>query len=67
MTLAAGKHIGPAAAAQVISCGTLRCIMATKPGRVLPVRGNAGADGARPGSFVALDRTTQPDIAGQER
>ena len=67
MTSVAGKHIGLAAGARVISCGTSRCIMATETRRALPVRGNAGADGARPGSFVALDRTTQPDIAVQER
>jgi hypothetical protein len=67
MTSEAGKQTGLAAEAQVISCSASRCIMARERRRALQVRGNAGADGARPGSFVVLNRTTQPDIAVQER
>ena len=66
MTSAAGRHIGPAAEAQVISCSASRCITARERRRALQGRGHAGADGARPGSFVVLYRTTQPDIAVQD-
>ena len=62
----AGKHIGLAAGAQVISRSVSRCITARERRRALQVRVNAGADGARPGSVVVLYRTTQPDIAVQE-
>ena len=62
----AGKHIGLAAEAQVISCSASRRITATERRRALQVRGHTGADGARPGSFVVLYRTTQPDIAVQD-
>jgi hypothetical protein len=67
MTSAAGKHIGLATEAQVISCSASRCITARERRRALQVRVNAGADGARPGSFLVLYRITQPDIAVQER
>jgi len=60
------KHLGLAAEAQVISCSVSRCITARKRRRALQVRANAGADGARPGSFVVLYRTTHPDIAVQD-
>ncbi len=66
MTSGAGKHIGLAAAAQVISCSTSRCITVRGRRRALQIRGNAGADGARPGSFVVLYRTTQPDMTVQD-
>ena len=67
MTSEAGKHIGLAAEVQVISCRASRCITARERRRALQVRVNAGVDGARPGSFVMLYRTTQPDIVVQER
>jgi hypothetical protein len=66
MTSEAGKHIGLAAEAQVISCSASRYITARERRRALQGRVNAGADGARPGSFVVLYRTTQPDIAVQD-
>ena len=62
----AGKPIGLAAAAQVISCSALRCITVRERRRPLQVRVNAGADGRRPGAFLVLYRTTQPEIAVQE-
>jgi len=52
--------------AQVISCSASRCIAARERRRALQVRVNAGADGARPGSFVVLYRTTQSDNAVQD-
>lgn len=64
--LDAGKHIGLAAAAQVISWGASRCITAREPRRALEVRVNVGADGVRPGSFVVLYRPMQPDVAVQD-
>lgn len=67
MTSEAGKHIGLAAEAQVISCSASRCITARERKRALQVRVHAGVDGSRLGSFVVLYRTTQPDIAVQER
>jgi len=67
MTSEAGKHVGLAAEVQVISCSASRCITARERRRALQVRVNAGVDGARPGSFVMLYRTTQPDIVVQER
>jgi len=66
MTSEAGKHIGLAAAAQVRSCGASPCITVTERRRAVSIRVNAGADGARPRSFVVLSRTTQPDIAVQD-
>ncbi len=65
MTSAAG-NIGLAAAVQVIACSASRYITARERRRALQGRVNAGASGARPGSFVVLYRTTQPDIAVQE-
>jgi hypothetical protein len=62
----AGKHIGLAAAGQVISCNPSRCITATERRPALQVRVNAGADGARPGSFVVLYRPMQSDNAVQD-
>ena len=55
-----------AAEVRVLSCSALRCITARERRRALQVRGHAGADSARPGSFVVLYRTTQPDIAVQD-
>jgi hypothetical protein len=66
MTSEAGEPIGLAAEAQVISCSASRCIPERERRPALQVRGNGGADGARPGSFVVLYRTTQPDIAVQD-
>ena len=66
MTSAAGTPLGPAAAVQVIACSASRCITARERRRALQGRGHAGADGARPGSFVVLYRTRQPDIAVQD-
>ena len=66
MTSGAGKHIGLAAEAQVISCNASQSIIARERRRALQVRGNVGAGGARLGSFVVLYRTTQPDIAVQD-
>ncbi len=66
MTSAAGKQIGLAAEAQVISCSASRCITARERRRALQRRVNAGADGPRPGSFVVLYRTTQSDNAVQD-
>ena len=66
MTSQAGNHIRLAAEAQVISCSASRCITARERRRALQVRVDAGADGARPGSFGVLYRTTQPDIAVQD-
>jgi hypothetical protein len=62
----ADRHIGLAAEAQVISCSTSRCITARERRRALQVRVDAGADGARPASFVVLFRTTQSDNAVQD-
>jgi hypothetical protein len=64
MTSAAGT-IGLAAAFQVIACSASRYITATERRRALQGRANAGADGARPGSFVVLYRPTQPANAVQ--
>ena len=66
MTSGAGKHIGLAAEAQVISCSAPRCITARERRRAPQGRGHAGADGARPGSFVVLYRSTQSDNAVQD-
>ena len=66
MSSEAGKHIRLAAEAQVISSSASRCITARERRRALQVRGNAGAGGARPGSFVVLYRTMQSDIAVQD-
>ena len=46
--------------------GALRCITERERRRALQVRVNAGADGARPGSFAVLYRTTQSDNAVQD-
>jgi hypothetical protein len=67
MTPAAGNYIGLAAEAHVILCSASRFITAKERRRALHVRVNAGADGARPGSFVVLYRTTLSDIVVQER
>ena len=64
MTSAAGT-IGLAAAVQVIACSASRYITARERRRALQGRANEGADGARPGSFVVLYRTTQSDNAVQ--
>ena len=66
MTSATGEPVGLAAEARVISSRASRCITARERRRALQVRGNTGADGARPGSFVVLYRTTQSDIAVQD-
>lgn len=66
MTSEAGKLIGLAAEAQVISRSASRCITARARRCAPQSRGNAGADGSRPGSFVVLYTTTQPDIAVQD-
>ncbi len=66
MTSEAGKHIGLAAEAQVIYCSASPCITARERRRALGVRVNAPADGARPGSFGVLCRTTQSDTAVQD-
>ena len=44
----------------------LAYITARERRRALQGRVNAGADGARPGSFVVLSRTTQSDNAAQD-
>src|SRR3972149_6300287 len=62
----AGKHIRLVAGTQVIACSASRCITARERTRALQVRGNEGADGARPGSFVVLYRTPQSDNAVQD-
>ena len=54
ITSAAGEPVGLAAEARVISCSASRCITAGERRRARHVRGNTGADGARPGSFVVL-------------
>jgi hypothetical protein len=55
-----------AAEAQGISCSASPCVTARERRRALQVRGDADADGARPGSFVVLYRTTQSDNAVQD-
>ena len=66
MTSEAGEPIGLAAEGEVIACSASRCITARERRRALQGRVNAGADGARPGSFVVLYRTTQSDNAVQD-
>jgi hypothetical protein len=62
----ARKHVGVAPKAQMISCSASRCITESERGRAVQVHVNTEADGPRPGSFVVLYRTTQPDIAVQD-
>jgi hypothetical protein len=61
----AGRHIGLAAEAQVISCSLSRCITARERRSALQVPVNAATHGGRPGPVVLLHGNTQPDITVQ--